>query len=95
MKNTTQKLNYIIDILLLVCFFVTAISGILFLSIPKGPKTGWYQIGGWYKTDLRDFHAIFGILMIVFGVIHFLLHLSWIVAMTRHFFKFSKKEKEV
>jgi hypothetical protein len=86
MKNT-QKINYIIDILMLVCFVITAISGILFLFFPKGPRAGWYEIEEFHKRDLIEIHTFFGILMTLFGLIHFLLHLKWIVTMTKNLLK--------
>ncbi len=83
-----------------ICFLITAISGILFLFFSEGRRSGWYQIGGLTKDELKDFHTIFGILMIIFGTIHFLLHWRWIVAMTKSFFQkgeklFSKRNSEI
>jgi cytochrome b561 len=86
MKNI-PKINYIIDILMLVCFVITAISGMLFLFFPKGPRAGWYEIGSFNKGDLNALHKYFGILTILFVLIHFLLHLKWIVTMTKNLFK--------
>jgi len=70
-----------------VCFLISAISGLLFLFAPKGPRAGWYQFENLGRDDLRDIHFIFGILMILFGLIHFVLHWNWIVAMTKSIFK--------
>jgi len=92
MIKNDPKLNYIVDFLMFVCFLITAISGILFLLFPEGRRSGWYQIGGLTKGELKDFHTIFGILMIIFGAIHFLLHWRWIVAMTKSFFKKEKND---
>jgi hypothetical protein len=86
MKNIL-KINYIIDVLMLVCFVITAISGMLLLFFPKGPRVGWYEVGGFHKRDLIEIHTFFGILMILFGLIHFLLHLKWIVTMTKNLLK--------
>jgi len=38
------KINYIVDILMLICFLVSAISGVLLLFSPKGPRAGWYKV---------------------------------------------------
>jgi cytochrome b subunit of formate dehydrogenase len=72
---------------MLVCFVITAISGMLFLFFPKGPRAGWYEIGSFNKGDLNTLPKYFGILMILFVLIHFLLHLKWIVTMTKNLFK--------
>jgi len=54
-----SKINYIVDILILICFLVSAISGVLLLFSPKGPRAGWYEIGGFNKGDLNDVHLEF------------------------------------
>ncbi len=100
MIKSNPKINYVVDVLMFICFLITAISGILFLLFPEGRRSGWYQIGGFTKGELKDFHTIFGILMIIFGTIHFLLHWRWIVTMTKSFFKkgekrFSKRNSEI
>lgn len=89
-----SKINYIVDILMLICFLVSAISGVFLLFSPKGPRAGWYKvIEGGRRGDLNDLHIIFGILMIVFGLIHFILHWNWIVVVTKSFFKREKEER--
>ena len=93
MLENKPKLNYIIDILMLICFLGSVISGVLFLFFPEGRRFGWHEIGGLTKRELKDFHTIFGILMIIFLTFHFFLHWRWIVAMTKSFFKKEKSDK--
>jgi hypothetical protein len=81
-----SKINYIVDIVTLICFLVAAIFGVLLLP-PKGPRAGWYEIGGFNKGDLNDVHKYFGVLTILFGLIHFLLHPKLIATMTKNLFK--------
>jgi len=90
MKDERTKINYIVDLLMFISFLISAISGILFLFFPIGPRAGWYEIFGLSRGELRNIHVIFGILMVILGTIHFLLHWKWIVVMTKSFFK---KEK--
>jgi hypothetical protein len=91
MLKDKSKINYLVDVFGLVCFLVLSVSGVCFLFIPAGPRAGWRQAGN-FRGDLRDIHTIFGILMIVYGVIHFLLHWKWIVAMTKSFLKMDRKD---
>jgi len=70
-----------------VCFLVSAVSGILLFIFLTGPRASWYEIGGFNKGDLKHVHEYFGILTILFVLIYFLLHLKWIVTMTKNLFK--------
>jgi len=85
MLKNKSKLNYIIDILMFICFLVSAIYGVSFLTSPRGPRAGWHQLEGIKIGDLRDIHIVFGVLMILFVIIHFILHLDWIITMTKSF----------
>jgi len=91
MLKDKPKINYLVDVLMLVCFLVLAVSGIWFLFIPAGPRAGGRQAGN-FRGDLRDIHTIFGILIIACGIIHFLLHWKWVVAMTKNFLKMDRKD---
>jgi len=92
MLQNKLKLNYIVDTLMFICFLFSAISGILFLFIPKGPGAGWYRLEILERGNLKDFHIIFGVLMIVLGLIHFILHLKWVIAITKDFLGKNKNQ---
>jgi len=70
-----------------VCFLVIAGSGIMFLFFPTGPRARYYNLGIWNRGEVREIHTIFGILMIIFAIIHFVLHWKWIIATTKNFFQ--------
>jgi len=85
-KNT---LNYIVDILMTIAFVITAISGlVIFFFLPSGVKQGSYQTFlGIIKGTWSTIHDRSGILFILLGLIHFILHWNWIVAMTKNLSK--------
>jgi hypothetical protein len=91
MELERLKLNYIVNLLMFICFLIYAVSGIFFLFFPEGRRSGWYQIGVWHRGDLNNLHTIFVILTILFVAIHFLLHLKWIIATTKIFLKEKKR----
>jgi len=93
MELEKLKLNYIVNLLMFISFLIYAVSGIFFLFLPDGRRSGWYQIGVWHRGDLNNLHTIFVILTILFIAIHFLLHLKWIIATTKNFFKREKAIK--
>ena len=79
---TRSKINYIIDLILLICFIIVALSGItLFLNFGK------FMILGTNKIFWLKLHVFSGFGFILFGLIHFVLHLKWLNVMTRSFFK--------
>lgn len=83
------KMNYVVDFLMTISFIVTAISGlILFFFLPSGVKQGSYQTFlGIIKGNWSVVHDWSGIVFIILGVLHFILHWNWIVSMTKNLFK--------
>lgn len=93
MGENKAKINYIVDFLMAVCFLIVAVSGILFLFSFSGPKGRWYRVGGNFAgCGLKEVHSVFGILMILLVIFHFVLHWRWIILMTKNLLK-TKKEK--
>jgi len=66
--------NYWIDILLLVSFLVSAVSGVV-LKIGTN-RVAWVQG-----------HTISSFIMVFLVLIHLVLHFEWLVVMTKSLFK--------
>lgn len=76
------KLNYIVDLAFLVQFVLVGYSGLLLLIDGHGVSYFW-----------RFIHEKIGILMLVFFIVHFVLHWGWLVLNTKKCFSINKKEK--
>lgn len=85
MKN---KLNYFVDVLLILSFLAVAKTGlILFFFFPEGVKQGGYQeFFGITKRDYGEIHDFAGIAFIILAVIHLILHWDWLWCMTKNLF---------
>ncbi len=83
------KLNFLIDFLAFLSFFVTAITGlVIFFFIPPGIRQGRYiEFLGVQKQVWSQIHNYAGLLMILFVLIHIVLHWKWIKSMTKDLFK--------
>jgi hypothetical protein len=77
------KLNYFVDILLMVAFLLVVVTGIL-----KFP--GWFGYLHLPWRSLNKIHDWSGIAMAVLVLIHIILHWSWIVSMTKRIFRGKK-----
>jgi len=90
-----SKINYIIDFLAFISFFVTAISGLVIkIFMPSGVRQGRLQeYLGIQKATWSQIHDWFGILLIIFVIIHIALHWNWISDMTKNISKFDRREK--
>jgi hypothetical protein len=76
-----RKLNFIIDILMTICFFIAAFIGVLMgLVVGKGravPQSDKYFLG-LHRHEWGDIHWVFSIALLVCFVIHLVLHWQWI-----------------
>lgn len=83
------KINYLIDLLMAIFFLGTAISGlVLFFFLPAGQRRGGYQeFLGILKHNWVNFHNWCGVILTFLVLIHLILHLKWILGMTRNFFQ--------
>ena len=80
------KLNYIVDVLMAVFFILSTVTGIpLYL---RGGLTAFLEISNRTWGTLHTYTSF--ALVAVVGI-HLILHWSWIVCMTKNFFR--KKEK--
>ena len=84
-----NRLNYWIDILLLVCFVVVGISGlVLYFGFVSGaPGVGRsVTFLGTSKAAWQPWHNYFGLAMIFLIAVHLILHFKWLWVMTRRLF---------
>jgi len=89
-----SKINYIVDFLALVSFAVAALSGLAIkFFMPSGVRQGRLQdFLGIQKGVWSKIHDWSGILLIVFVLMHLILHWDWIVCMTKNIFQSDKCE---
>ncbi|MCD4666551.1 DUF4405 domain-containing protein [archaeon] len=70
------KLHYIIDVILLLVFIITALTGlIMFFFLTGGIKHSWSIIHKWA-----------GIIMVLIALIHIILHWKWLTNITKNSF---------
>ncbi len=84
------ELNYWIDVLLVICLIVVAISGlVLFFAFTSGqPGVGRsVTFMGTHKSDWQPWHNIFGLVMTVLMVLHLIMHFNFMKVMTKNLFK--------
>jgi cytochrome b subunit of formate dehydrogenase len=80
------KINYITDLILLIVFLITAITGLVLFFMPTGPKSSLTSFLGIIKHTWTDIHNWVGIAFILIVMLHFLLHWKWFIAMTKNIF---------
>lgn len=87
------KINYIIDFLMGVSFIIVSITGlIIFFFLPRGvPKGGYQEFLGIIKNTWVLWHNWWGIIMVALVIIHLVLHVDWIMFMTKKIFFRSRK----
>ncbi|MEM5793434.1 MAG: DUF4405 domain-containing protein [Candidatus Aenigmatarchaeota archaeon] len=83
------KINYLLDVFLIFSFILTTATAIsIFLFLPGGVRRGGYQeLLGIQKNVWVKIHTYSGLFMILLSFIHVLLHLKWLIGMTKKFFK--------
>lgn len=83
------KLNYLTNLLMVILFLGTAISGlVLFFFLPEGQRRGGYQeFLGIIKRDWVNFHNRCGLILIFLVAIHLILHWKWFWETTKNFLK--------
>ena len=87
------KINYFVDFLAFVSFFVTSVSGIAKIFMPSGVRQGRLQeFWGISKGTWSEVHDFFGILLVILVLVHIILHWNWVACMTRNIFGADKCE---
>lgn len=83
------KINVLIDALVAVGFFVTAVSGVYFLFLPSGYEGGrnaaWDPGLLFGRTTWDLLHTWGFVLMILAALLHVAIHWRWIVNVSRRF----------
>ncbi|MEM4330607.1 MAG: DUF4405 domain-containing protein [Candidatus Pacearchaeota archaeon] len=87
--SVRTRLNYLIDISLIISFLINSISAlIIFFFLPSGVRQGRYQLFlGITKGFYSSTHEISGIIFITLVIIHLLLHWKWLIYTSKNFFK--------
>ena len=83
------KLNYWIDVLLIVCLIVVSITGIilLFAFVSGEPGVGRnITFFGTDKADWLPWHSYFGMGMVVLMITHLIFHWNFIRCQTKELF---------
>jgi cytochrome b subunit of formate dehydrogenase len=93
-----ERLNYWIDVVLLISFLIVAVTGLVmyfaFVSASPGEGRGVTFLGT-SKTAWIPWHDYSGIIMIVFVLAHLVLHFNWLKCMTVSLFRKEEEEKVV
>ena len=77
------RVNYWVDLLILVAFGLTGLSGIVLLLVPGGRGASQLVTLGLPRAAWIELHDWTGIASIVGVFLHFVLHWSWLTCMTR------------
>ncbi len=79
------KLNYGVDAVMGLAFLVSGVTGlVLFFFIPSGVRQGRYQeFLGMIKEAWQEEHVIAGLVIVILGIVHLILHWDWVVSMTK------------
>jgi len=90
------KINYLVDVVMLLAFLITAVSGlVMFFFLPEGIRQGGYQtFFSVQKHSWIELHNFFGIAFLISTIVHFLLHWDWVTCMTKNFLRGDKCEKK-
>lgn len=83
------KINYLVDLLMVIAFLITAISGlILFLFLPGGfPRAGQQLCLAITRRGWIVIHNFAGVIVIILVLLHLILHWNWIIQVTKSWFK--------
>lgn len=84
-----EKINYFIDVLMLIFFIIVAFSGIFLLITDVGFR-GTFSILGIKRCVFKEIHEYFGIVFIILMAAHIALHMKWILCMSKKMLKKSR-----
>jgi len=89
--STGAKLNVVLDAVVAVSFFVTAVSGLYFMLAPLAGIEVSKNVGAaavlLSNTTWDLIHTWAGVVMIAAIVVHFWIHWRWVVNVTGRFFQ--------
>lgn len=89
-----MKLNYLVDLVALISFLLTSISGVTLSQSSKGHGAGASLFLGIGRHNWTELHTLAGMVMIVALLIHLFLHWQWIFNMTKNILPTAKKNAE-
>ena len=83
------KINYFIDLLMLVFFLIIAVTGVIkyFFLEPLSGRYNVISFLGISKYAWSVWHDYAGLILLVIIGVHIMLHLKWIWITTKSFFK--------
>lgn len=80
--NARGRFNLVLNLIVVLCFMLCALSGMYFLFIPGGQgAVDPYLLFSRLTWDL--IHTWSAVLLIIAGVLHFAIHWKWVVKVTR------------
>ncbi len=91
------KLNFVVDAVILIAFLVSALSGVLLMTMPHGGYQGGRNLDynatvfSLARGEWSDLHIWSSLGMIAGIVIHLALHWKWILCMVKRFLSFGRK----
>ncbi|MEM2121201.1 MAG: DUF4405 domain-containing protein [Candidatus Woesearchaeota archaeon] len=83
------KINYFIDVLMIILFLVVALTGIFFFFLGGGGFQGGRNPNfrssflGIPRATLREIHNYSGLFFIIMMLVHIILHLDWLFCMSK------------
>lgn len=81
------RTNYIVDIIILIAFLITGVSGIVLLLIPGGRGLSQYVVLGIPRAGWVELHDWAGIGAMIGVFLHLALHWRWLVCVTSGMFR--------
>ena len=75
------KINYILDILLIIFFVIITFTSIVLLKVTSSGAKGIH------KLPVTMLHNYTGIIFIILLIVHLILHIDWLKSATRNIFK--------
>lgn len=79
-----SKINYIVDMLMVLSFFVVAVTGLVLFLFLNGRGGG--RFFGSIRHTYVSIHNWSGMIFIILVIVHLILHWDWIVCMTKNVF---------
>jgi hypothetical protein len=80
------KVNYFVDLLLVISGLISIVSGVIMFFAPSGPGSSLFTFLGVTKHSWGEWHKWSGMTMAVLVILHFILHWKWFIAMTKNLF---------
>lgn len=83
------KLNFVVDVMILVAFIAATLSGLILMTMPQGGYQGGRNpafnqtVLFLTRHEWNDLHVWASLAMIAGIVVHLVLHWRWIVCMVR------------